>query len=244
MYKNFTLTESEKEEILNRLKENGYGQPINEQQQSLYQPGDVSVARVQSNSSNLFLAKTVTLYSSQYDANRAYSTGKSLADSKGSIVCKITQIRSANNDGVTFQAVPINEKLGHETSRAGLSWKQTDDVAYGGFQDSTESRPGGSQWITFMYVKNDQSFKILDSSTDQILTIMSQNDNNAEAQVTNRKMPQDVTSIPYYNYSLRDAIVKEFYNTDYASNDKQHTPTDQIAEGKQILIDTFKKLIK
>ena len=28
MYKNFTLTESEREEILNRHKENGYGQPV------------------------------------------------------------------------------------------------------------------------------------------------------------------------------------------------------------------------
>jgi hypothetical protein len=34
MYKNFNITESEKEQILNRLKENGYGQPINEQVQS------------------------------------------------------------------------------------------------------------------------------------------------------------------------------------------------------------------
>jgi hypothetical protein len=31
MYKNFNISESEKEEILNRLRENGYGQPINEQ---------------------------------------------------------------------------------------------------------------------------------------------------------------------------------------------------------------------
>jgi len=31
MYKNFNITDSEKEQILNRLKENGYGQPINEQ---------------------------------------------------------------------------------------------------------------------------------------------------------------------------------------------------------------------
>ena len=31
MYKNFNITESEKEQILNRLNENGYGQPINEQ---------------------------------------------------------------------------------------------------------------------------------------------------------------------------------------------------------------------
>ena len=31
MYKNFNLTESEREEILNRLKENGYKQPISEQ---------------------------------------------------------------------------------------------------------------------------------------------------------------------------------------------------------------------
>jgi len=31
MYKNFNITESEKGQILNRLKENGYGQPINEQ---------------------------------------------------------------------------------------------------------------------------------------------------------------------------------------------------------------------
>ena len=29
MYKNFNITESEKEQILNRLKENGYGQPSN-----------------------------------------------------------------------------------------------------------------------------------------------------------------------------------------------------------------------
>ena len=28
MYKNFNITESEKEQIINRLKENGYGQPI------------------------------------------------------------------------------------------------------------------------------------------------------------------------------------------------------------------------
>jgi len=31
MYKNFNLTESEKEQILNRLKQNGYRKPINEQ---------------------------------------------------------------------------------------------------------------------------------------------------------------------------------------------------------------------
>jgi len=31
MYKNFNISESEKEQILNRLRENGYGQPINEQ---------------------------------------------------------------------------------------------------------------------------------------------------------------------------------------------------------------------
>jgi hypothetical protein len=31
MYKNFNITDSEKEQILNRLKDNGYGQPINEQ---------------------------------------------------------------------------------------------------------------------------------------------------------------------------------------------------------------------
>jgi len=31
MYKNFTLTESEREQILNMHKEHGYGQPINEQ---------------------------------------------------------------------------------------------------------------------------------------------------------------------------------------------------------------------
>jgi len=31
MYKNFTLTESEREEILNRHKEHGYKQPLNEQ---------------------------------------------------------------------------------------------------------------------------------------------------------------------------------------------------------------------
>ena len=31
MYKNFTLTESEREQILNMHKEHGYGQSINEQ---------------------------------------------------------------------------------------------------------------------------------------------------------------------------------------------------------------------
>jgi hypothetical protein len=38
MYKNFNITESEKEEILNRLKENGYGQPINEQNAPIKKP--------------------------------------------------------------------------------------------------------------------------------------------------------------------------------------------------------------
>jgi hypothetical protein len=38
MYKNFNLTESEKEQILNRLKENGYGQPINEQNAPVKKP--------------------------------------------------------------------------------------------------------------------------------------------------------------------------------------------------------------
>jgi thiol-disulfide isomerase/thioredoxin len=39
MYKNFNITESEKEQILNRLKENGYGQPINEQKSKPSQIG-------------------------------------------------------------------------------------------------------------------------------------------------------------------------------------------------------------
>ena len=38
MYKNFNLTESERKEILNRLKENGYGQPINEQNAPVNKP--------------------------------------------------------------------------------------------------------------------------------------------------------------------------------------------------------------
>jgi hypothetical protein len=38
MYKNFNITESEKEQILNRLKENGYGQPINEQKAPIKKP--------------------------------------------------------------------------------------------------------------------------------------------------------------------------------------------------------------
>jgi hypothetical protein len=42
MYKNFNITESEKEQILNRLKENGYGQPINEQKARPSQTGGVS----------------------------------------------------------------------------------------------------------------------------------------------------------------------------------------------------------
>jgi len=43
MYKNFNITESEKEQILNRLKENGYRQPINEQSElSEYKLNDLS----------------------------------------------------------------------------------------------------------------------------------------------------------------------------------------------------------
>ena len=38
MYKNFNITESEKEQILNRLRENGYGQPINEQNAPVKKP--------------------------------------------------------------------------------------------------------------------------------------------------------------------------------------------------------------
>ena len=41
MYKNFTLTESEREEILNRHKDHGYKQPINEQDGGFKEgPGD------------------------------------------------------------------------------------------------------------------------------------------------------------------------------------------------------------
>ena len=37
MYKNFKLTESEKEQILNMHKSHGYGQPLNEQSPQLTQ---------------------------------------------------------------------------------------------------------------------------------------------------------------------------------------------------------------
>jgi hypothetical protein len=229
MYKNFNITESEKEQILNRLKENGYGQPINEQQKSLYQPGDRSVARVQSNSNSLFIGKTVTLYSNQSDANQAYGSKKSISNSKGAIVCKITQVMSANNDGVRLQAIPLNEVLGSETTLQGLSWKQADDVSYGGWHYDPNrtlgSDSGGDQqWISFMFNKNNETFTILDISHDMD--------------------EPTITSIPYYNYSLRDTLVNEFFQTDFAKNNKQDTPTDQIAEGKQVLIGTFKKLIK
>ena len=40
MYKIFNITESEKEQILNRLKENGYGKPINEQKAKPSQMGN------------------------------------------------------------------------------------------------------------------------------------------------------------------------------------------------------------
>ena len=244
MYKNFNITESEKEQILNRLKENGYGQPINEQQQSLTQPGDVSVARVKSNSNSLFLGKTVTLYANQSDANQAYGSKKSISNSKGSIVCKITKVMSADNNGVKLQAIPLNENLGYETTRSGSSWKQADDVSYGGWQNSTENRSGGEQWITFMFNKNNETFTILDSSTDTKFGPIIQNGDKATVSTENVPMPEDITSIPYYNYSLRDALVNEFYQTDFSRNNKQNSPTDQIAEGKQILMDVFKKLIK
>ncbi len=43
MYKNFNISESEKEQILNRLRENGYGQPINEQKTPSPSNGQVGI---------------------------------------------------------------------------------------------------------------------------------------------------------------------------------------------------------
>jgi hypothetical protein len=76
MYKNFNITESEKEQILNRLKENGYGQPINEQKAPIKKPvtsGKVDQGLVQKlnilkelvgavvNNVDFFVPKTVKL---------------------------------------------------------------------------------------------------------------------------------------------------------------------------------------
>ncbi len=204
---------------------------IDEQQQSLYKPGDAYVATVKSNSPTEFLAKTVTMYASQSDANSAYSSGKSIPNSKGSIVCKITKVISADNNGVKLQAVPINQNLGMNNTQMG--WKQSDVVSYGGFQNSTNERSGGQQWITFMFNRTNDTFTIIDSSTDTQGTITSQDGNDATASMTHTQMPEDMM-VPYYNYSLRDALNKEFFTTDYASNSKPNA-SQNLAEGKHVL---------
>lgn len=74
MYKNFIITESEKEEILNKHKNMGYGKPINEQSEKTgpIDPSD-------------FLGKTVTLYKNPKDDMKAFQSNISIPQSRGAM---------------------------------------------------------------------------------------------------------------------------------------------------------------
>jgi hypothetical protein len=132
MYKNFTLTESEKEQILNMHKEHGYKKPLNEQGEPTMttsvvgpKPKDTVMQKIPStdprNGKNIkqpekLVGKKATFYKNPEDAKMAYQAGKSNPQSEGSVIATIGQFTSTSQKNVTFSIVIDSTQSNYNTS--------------------------------------------------------------------------------------------------------------------------------
>lgn len=137
MYKNFKLTESEREEILNSHKAHGYKKPLSEQSEPVslpypsgsepkpvhngstkfepINPTDPKFGKNVKQSENL-IGKKATFYANEADAVAAYQAGKSNPQSRGSIIGKIESIDYVDNDSLHITIVADSSQTNYSTT--------------------------------------------------------------------------------------------------------------------------------
>jgi hypothetical protein len=86
MYKNFNLTDEEREQIMEHHKMHGYKNVINE---------DAATSSL--------IGKSATFYTSEQEAQAAFDAGKSNPSAKGAIIGTITGMDKIENDYVSFK---------------------------------------------------------------------------------------------------------------------------------------------
>jgi hypothetical protein len=86
MYKNFNLTDEEREQIMEHHKMHGYKNVINE---------DAATSSL--------IGKSATFYTSEQEAQAAFDAGKSNPSAKGAIIGTVTGMDKIENDYVSFK---------------------------------------------------------------------------------------------------------------------------------------------
>jgi hypothetical protein len=87
MYKNFSLTDEERKQIMEQHAAHGYRKPISEQLAA----------------KTTLVGKSATFYATEQEALDAYEAGKPNPSAKGSVIGTITGMDKIENDSVTFK---------------------------------------------------------------------------------------------------------------------------------------------
>lgn len=101
MYKNFNLTDKERQQIMEMHQSRGYRQPLTED-----------------NRGSKLIGRTATFYTNQADALAAFKSGKSITTSPGAVLGTITKMANVDNDTVSFH---VKTTGGVHDTRSGLS---------------------------------------------------------------------------------------------------------------------------
>jgi hypothetical protein len=87
MYKNFSLTDEERKQIMEQHAAHGYRKPISEQLAA----------------KTTLVGKSATFYATEQEALDAYEAGKPNPSAKNSVIGTITGMDKIENDSVTFK---------------------------------------------------------------------------------------------------------------------------------------------
>jgi len=253
MYKNFNITESEKEQILNRLKENGYGQPINEQkvkptQKPVANPELVKKWETLKELTNNLVSQ-VPAYVSKTLPNMIISN--TTGENGGYHQQSNLQYRNIGVDTLTFNTT--NKQVIHGKLKYSIEDRNsvdTQDINQFA-QDINKTMPSNinvyptgygtyNYGVTFMY-------SMTEMNTATKLKLFQQIDPNAGEQIIN-----DLKGLYYKSTDRERSELTKLSNELLVLTGKQQPaaqgqqPTQQkpLNEGQEILKDVFKTLIK
>jgi len=243
MYKNFNITESEKEQILNRLKNNGYGQPINEQSgHGVGQMGDhlnpeQDAVDIWGKSKDLIDFKKLMM-NKGYSDDESYGLMKKMIDKFGvgnhnvqqQPLKPATPVQNLNRPKIQVPQ-PINDQS--ELSEFKLS-DLSDDMY---FARHGEDPNGWTSSSNKMYRDNEFGNDFDDETYDDFDTLHNTHPDFHKHYIGNTSNPDKVS----HAKSMFNTY-KEKYGPLHIKRRRQME--NPLNEGKQVLINTFKKLIK
>lgn len=202
MYKNFTLTESEKEQILNMHKEHGYKQPINEQGVTSTKPTVTGTKPTVTG-----INPTVTKMSQSVGGPKTDTIYNKISADDPKYGKNIKQPESLIGKKATFYT---NQKDAMDAYQAGKSNPQSEGSVIATIEG-----------INSIDAKSVHLALVIDSaqsnySTSRLETLIIFNRMSGTFTLS---QPEKISGI-YYSESVKNILNNEFFSTELASNNK------------------------